>query len=104
MNWTFLLFAFSVAVVTGAIAVSALARMRPEWSPRKQGLVAASVLPAVALLATLAGAASLIASDVRDGMQDLALAAIVRGGLVSAVVGFIGGLTGAALRQKGLRR
>jgi len=104
MNWSFLLFAFSVAVITGAIAVSALARMRPEWTPRKQGLVAASVLLAVALLATVAGVVNLLVSGVDDQMKDLALATIVRAGMVSAAVGFVGGLMGAALRQRGLRR
>lgn len=104
MNWSFLLFAFSVAVITGAIAVSALARMRPQWSARRQGLVAASILPGVALLATLAGAVNLLASSVGGDMRDLALAAIVRGGVISAAVGFVGGLFGAALRQRGLGR
>ena len=104
MNWSFLLFAFSVAVITGAIAVSALARMRPQWTPRKQGLVAASVLPAMALFATVAGVVNLLVSGVDDQMKDLALATIVRAGVVSAVVGFVGGLIGAALRQRGLRR
>ena len=104
MNWSFLLFAFSVAVITGAIAVSALARARPGWSARKQGLVAASVLPLVALLATAAGVANLLASGFAGEIRDLALATIVRGGVVSAAVGFVGGLLGAALRQRGLRR
>lgn len=104
MNWSFLLFAFSVAVITGAIAVATFARMFPDWSARKQGLVAASILPALALLASLAGVLNLLLSDVDDSMRDLALAAIIRAGVVSAAVGFIGGLVGVILRQRGLRR
>lgn len=105
MNWSFLLFAFSVAVITGAIGVATLARVRPQWSARKQGLVAASILPAMAALATLAGVANLLLSDSVGGdMRDLALGAIVRAGVISATVGFVGGLFGATLRQRGLRR
>lgn len=105
MNWSFVIFSFCLAVATGAIAVTVLARMRPQWTTRKQGLVAASVLPAIGLLVMLAGVVNLIASEqVSGGMQDLALAAIVRAGVITATIGFVGGLLGAALRQKGMRR
>lgn len=104
MNWSFLLFAFSVAVITGAIGVTTLARLYPKWSRRKHGLVAAAILPGMACVAMIGGLLNLALSDVSDGMESLAFVAIIRAGVISAVIGFVGGLLGAALRQRGLRR
>ncbi|QNM83100.1 hypothetical protein H8M03_01690 [Sphingomonas sabuli] len=105
MSLTFILFAFSIAVIAGAIGVTIFHRMFPHWGARKQGLAAASILPVMAALATLAAVIQLLSTDKVGGdMKDLALVTIVQGGLISIALGFVGGLLGALLRQRGLRR
>ena len=106
MNWPFLIFAFCVAVLTGAIAATTLARMRPQWSERRRLLISALLLPAFTLFATLAGLAAILVTGPGDGenMQDLALAAVASIGVLFASVGFLGGVIGAGLRQRGMRK
>lgn len=106
MNWPLLIFAFCVAVLTGAIAATTLARMRPQWSDRRRLLVSALLLPAFTLFATLAGLAAILATGPGRGenMQDLALAAVASVGVMFASVAFLGGVIGAGLRQRGMRK
>lgn len=106
MTWSFLLFAFCIAVITGAVAATTLARLRPEWSDRRRLLAAALLLPALTLLAALVGLVAVVVTGAGQGdnMQDLALAAIAAMGGGFALLAFFGGLVGAGLRQRGMRR
>lgn len=106
MNWTLLVFGFCLAIVAGAIAATTLARMRPQWSERRRLIVAALLLPAATLLAALAGIAAVLAGGAGGGgkMTDLAVAAIASIGALFASVALLGGVIGAALRQRGMRR
>lgn len=106
MNWSFLLFAFCIAVVTGSIAATTLASLRPEWSERRRLLASALVLPALTLLGAAVGIVALLLSGPGEGenMSDLALAALSAIGGVFALLAFVGGLIGAGLRQRGMRR
>lgn len=106
MNIPYLVIAFCLAVLVGAIAMTTLARVAPQWTPRRRVFVAAMVLPAVTLLATLAGIVAAMNNDRvdDDGVRDMAIAAIATMGAMSALIAFIGGMIGAALRQKGMRR
>ena len=106
MNWSFLLVSFCLALMSGAIAVVTLARVRPEWSPRRQRIVAALVLPAITLSATAAGLLYVLFSGAGEGenMKDLALAAIAVIGGAFAVLAFVGGMIGASLLQRRLGR
>ena len=100
MNWTIVLIGFSLAVLMGA-GVAALAQMRPEWSSRRRGLVAASALPAVTLVATLLGLIWIWSLDDPGGgnMRDLAASLIATVGLGATILAFFGGLVGALLAQ-----
>jgi hypothetical protein len=106
MNWTPFLFAFCLAVITAAIAATVIARMRPHWSPRKQLLCAAFALPSATLLATLLGLLAILLTGPGPGenMQDLAIAAVGTIGLLFTLIAMVGGLVGALLRQRGMRR
>ena len=106
MNWPFLIFAFCVAVLTGAIAATTLARLRPQWSERRRLMTSALILPMFTLFATLAGIAAILATGPGEGenMQDLALAAVASIGVLFASVAFLGGVIGAGLRQRGMRK
>ena len=106
MNWPLLVFAFCMAVLTGAIAATTFARMRPQWSERRRLLASALLLPAFTVFATLAGLVVILATGPGDGenMQDLALAAVASIGMLFASVGFLGGVIGAGLRQLRMRK
>lgn len=101
MNWTILLIGFSLAVLMGAGLASLLAQMRPEWSARRRGLVASSVLPGVTLAATLLGLLWIWSLEDPGGgnMRDLAASMIATVGLGFTFLGFFGGLIGALLAQ-----
>ena len=101
MNWTIALIGFSLAVLMGAGVAALLAQMRPEWSVRRRGLVAASVLPAVTLVATLLGLIWIWSLDDPGGgnMRDLAASLIATVGLGATLLAFFGGLIGALLAQ-----
>lgn len=104
MNWPFLFFGFCIAIVTGAVAATTLARMRPHWSERRRLLWAALMLPALTLAAAVAAVVAVLASDSGAQMQDLALASIASIAALFASVAFLGGVIGAGLRQRGMRR
>src|SRR6187397_2682138 len=53
MNWTLVMIGFALAVLMGAGRAALLAGIRPQWSARKRGLIAASVLPVITMLATM---------------------------------------------------
>lgn len=106
MNISMMLFGFCLAVVTGAVAATTLARMKPEWSERRRLLVASAILPGVTLFAALVGIVLVLApgSTSDEGMRDLAAAAIASTGALFAVIALAGAFVGAALRQRGMRR
>ena len=106
MNWSFLLLSFCLALMSGAIAMATLVRMRPGWSQRRQRIVAALVLPAITLTVTAAGLLFVLFSGPGEGenMQDLALTAVAVLGLASAVLAFVGGIIGASLLQRRVGR
>jgi multisubunit Na+/H+ antiporter MnhB subunit len=99
MNWTLVLIGFSLAVLMGAGLVALLAAVRPEWSPRKRELIAASALPAITAVATALVLVLILAGnyDATGQMRDLATAALLTIGGGFTVLAFIGGLIGALL-------
>ena len=101
MNWTIVLIGFSLAVLMGAGVAALLAQMGPEWSSRRRGLVAASALPAVTLVATLLGLIWIWSLHDPGGgnMRDLAASLIAAVGLGATILAFFGGLVGALLAQ-----
>ena len=101
MNWTMALIGLSLAVLMGAGLAALLAQLRPQWSPRRRGLVAASVLPAVTLVATFLGLAWIWTLDDPGGgdMRDLAAGLIATVGLGFTLLAFLGGMIGALLSQ-----
>jgi len=105
MNWTFVLIGFALAVFMGSALVSLLATIRPEWNPRRRRLTAASVLPAITLVATLL--LMLFVATANHGeseqVEDLAVAALVTIGGGFTLLAWIGGLVGATLtgRRRG---
>ena len=101
MNWLVMLIAFSLAVAMGAWLASLLARSRPRWSDRRRLVVAASILPGFALLATLVGIGWVIAIGPGTGenMRDLAIAVTAGVGGFFAILAFVGGFIGASLAQ-----
>lgn len=102
MNWTMVLIGFSLAVLMGGGAAALLAQNRPGWTHRRRVLVAASLLPAVTLLAT--AIALLWISNLPEpgggNMRDLAARAVAVVGLGFSVLAFLGGLIGASLAQR----
>ena len=106
MNWSMLFIAFALAVIMGLASSALLLQLRPQWSPRKRMLVAASWLPAVVILLTLVGLAVVHMSGpgVHEGMRDLAFRATAILGAVFAVLGFTGGFVGAALAKRKRRQ
>jgi hypothetical protein len=106
MNWTMLFIAFALAVIMGMAFSALLIQLRPQWSPRRRMLVAASWLPGIVVLLTLGGLIVVLLSGPGAGenMQDLAVAATLAIGAFFAVLGFAGGLVGAALAQRRRRQ
>lgn len=99
MNWTFILIGFAIAVFMGSALVSLLATIRPEWSARRKRLTAASVLPAITVVATLLGV--IVVSTTNHGqtdhVEDLAIGALLMIGGGFTLLAWIGGLVGATL-------
>lgn len=106
MNWFLVLMGFSLAVFMGAATASLLARVRSHWSERRRLLLSALVLPVLTLMAFLAVMIAVVVRDPGDSrnMLDLALAAVATLGGLFAMLAFAGGLVGAWLRQRGMRR
>ena len=106
MNWTILVIAFCLAVLAGAISMATLARMRPQWSNRRSLLTASAILPAITLLITGATVLLVLVSYSGEGgeMRDLAASSLAKLGAVFALLAFVGGVVGAALRQRGMNR
>src|SRR5690242_3468970 len=102
MNWTFVLIGFALAVFMGSALVSLLATIRPEWSARRRRLTAASVLPAITLVATLLIILFVATGNHRESehMEDLAIAALVTIGGGFTLLAWIGGLVGATLTSR----
>ena len=99
MNWTFVLIGFALAVFMGSALVSLLRTVKPEWSPRRRRLTAASVLPAVSAAATALGILFIATANHGGGerMEDLAIAALSTIGGGFTLLAWIGGLIGATL-------
>jgi flagellar motor component MotA len=106
MNMSMILFGFCLAVVTGAVAATTLARMKPHWSEQRRLVVASAILPTVTLIAALLGIVLVFASGPESAaaMRDLAAAAILRTAAIFAAIALAGSSIGAALRQRGMRR
>jgi hypothetical protein len=99
MDWGFAFLGFALAVFMGAALVALLATIRPQWSALRRRLTAASVLPAVTVVATLAGILFISSAEHGQGesMEDLAIAALATIGGSFALLAFVGGLVGANL-------
>src|SRR5690242_10563706 len=105
MNWTLVLVGFALAVFMGSALVSLLATIRPEWSVRRRRLTAASILPAITLVATLLMMLFVATADAEgEHMKDLALAALVTFGGGFTLLAWVGGLIGATLTSRRHRR
>lgn len=106
MNWTFLLIGFALAVFMGAGLASLLATLRPQWSAQRRTLTAASILPAIAAVATLFGIVFISTSEHGQGekMEDLAIAALGTIGGGFTLLALVGGLIGAALAGRRRRQ
>jgi|SRR4249919_26717 len=102
MNWTFVLIGFAMAVFMGSGLVSLLATIRPEWSARRRRLTAASILPAITLMATLIGILFIATANhgQSEHMEDLAIAALATIGGGFTLLAWIGGLIGATLASR----
>jgi len=102
MNWGFLLIGFATAVFMGSAFFSLLATIRPEWSARRRRLTAASILPAITLIATLLGILFIVMSNHGESehIEDLAIAALVTIGGGFTLLAWIGGLVGATLTSR----
>jgi len=102
MNWTFVLIGFALAVFMGSALVSLLATIRPEWSPRRRRLIAASVLAVITLIATLLMMLFVATANHGESQQteDLALAALVTIGGGLTLLAWVGGLVGATLTSR----
>ena len=102
MNWTFVIIGFALAVFMGSALVSLFATIRPGWSARRKRIVAASILPAITLVATLAGTLLILASDhgQSGNMEDLAITALGTIGGGFALLAWVGGLLGATLTSR----
>lgn len=105
MNSTLVMIGFALSVLMGAGLVALLATLRPQWSARSRGFVAASVLPVVTLIATALGVFYIKAGnhDASDQMKDLAVSAMVTIGVGFTALSFIGGLIGATLAGRRYR-
>ena len=105
MNWSFALIGLALAVFMGAALVSFLATIRPQWTALRRRLTAASVLPAVTVLATLAAIVFVSTAEHGQGqtMEDLAIVALATIGGGFALLALAGGLIGAGLagRRRG---
>jgi hypothetical protein len=99
MNTTFILFGFATAVLMGAALVSLLTTVKPKWSMRRRQLIAASILPAITVIAALLGILAVAMSEhgQSERMERLAIAAIATIGGGLALLAFVGGLVGALL-------
>ena len=102
MNWTLIVVGFSLALVMGAGFAALLSQLRPHWSARRRALTAASVLPAVTILATAIALAWIRGLPEAQGgnMRDLASAAVMTIGGMFTLLAFGAGLVGAALMQR----
>jgi hypothetical protein len=105
MNSNLLLIGFAIAVLMGAGLVSLLTTLRPRWSARRRQLTAASVLPAITVIATLLGILVITTADhgAGDDMEDLAIAALATIGGILTLLSPAGSFIGAALagRRRG---
>lgn len=104
MTWQTTLIAFLLAATMGMGLAALIASLRPEWSLWRRTLVAASFLPIVTVIATLAGILVVRGHD-DQGMADLAIAALVRLGGLFALIALAGGIFGAVIvRRRAGRR
>lgn len=99
MNWLPLTIALGLSVLAGAWLSARLRMRKPLWSLRRRVLTAAVPLPAIILLATMAGAAWYLAGS-SENMRDLAVAVVIGLGSIFGVVTLAGGLIGAAMVER----
>jgi len=97
MKSTLILLGFALAVLMGAGIVSLLTTIRPQWSARRRRLTAASVLPIITVIATLAGIVFISSAEHGQGerMEELAIAAVATFGGGFTLLALVGGLIGA---------
>ena len=100
MMWTMLLIAFALTVLAGAGLAALLVRLRPQWTPKRRMLVAASGLPAATLAAALIGVVIVGLTPDEGGFKAYALLWIMLIGGGLAQFAFLGGLLGAMLSMR----
>jgi hypothetical protein len=94
MIWALLAAGFFVAATMGAAVASLLTTIRPEWPRKRRLLTAASVLPAITLVAGL-GVAILGCSTSGPMMRGAIFLVILAWAAGFALLGFVGGFLGA---------
>ena len=99
MNWTLVLVGFALSVLMGSALVSLLTTIRPQWTPRRRRITAASILPAITAAATLLGIVVIATANhgETEHMEDLAIAALLTIGGGFTLLAWVGGLVGATL-------
>ena len=97
-----LIIAFALSILIGGWMSAALARRRPLWTARRRIIRSASLLPALVLLASLAGIAWELVGPRGTGenMRDLAIAVYLVLGAWFVILTLVGGLIGAALVER----
>ncbi len=105
MSWTLLFMGFGLAVLMGAGLTSLFATVKPGWSARRRQLTAASILPAITLVATLLGILFISMSENggRESMEDLAIAAVATIGGGFVLLALLGSVVGALVTGRGRR-
>ena len=102
MDWSFWLIGFALAVFMGSALVSLLVTIRPDWTPRRRRLTAASILPAITAVATLLGILIIKTGNHGESEQteNLAIAALATIGGGFTLLAWIGALIGATLTSR----
>jgi hypothetical protein len=101
MNGLVLIAAFAIGVLSGSFLLSLFERHRRHWSTQRQQWTAAFALPAVILIATVAGTAWVATSGPGSGenMQDLAVVATAAVGALFGIVALFGGIVGVRVAK-----
>ena len=97
---------FLLAAVMGTGLAALLRSLRPNWSNRRRMTLAASFLPLVTVIATVAMMLVIRSARPATGgdMHDLALRAVAAYGAMFTALALVGGLAGALLARSRRRR
>lgn len=101
MDFKMLLIGFLLAAVMGAGIAALLAALRPSWPQSRRLVIAASFLPLVTVIATVAMMLVIRSARPASGgdMHDLALRAVATYGAMFTAWAFVGGFAGALLAR-----